>query len=149
MDFGDDDELAIVVLCASSSFDCADPVSCLVLQLQVPRVPSRYTLGTSRYLQVPPLLGGLPQLVDWLVLGQRGEGLEESVVVRVVRVVLDLGQAQKLRSGKPCVGGGAGGRLAKVDFCGGLRGEGDGIVERGVASRVAHTESRRGRVDRC
>jgi len=141
VDFGDD-ELAIVVLCASSSFDCADPVSCLLLQLQVPRVP-------SRYLQVPPLLGGLPQLVDWLVLGQRGEGLEEPVVVRVVRVVLDLGQAQKLWSGKPCVGGGAGGRLAKVDFCGGLRGEGDGIVERGVASRVAHTESWRGRVDRC
>ena len=86
--------------------------------------------------------------MDWLVLGQRGEGLEEAVVVRVVRVVLDLGQAQQLWSGEPCVGGGAGGGLAKVDFCGGLRGEGDGVVERGIASRVAHSKAWRGGVDR-
>ena len=46
--FGDDDELAIVVLCASSSFDCADPVSCLVLELQVPWVPPGTLQVTSR-----------------------------------------------------------------------------------------------------
>ena len=112
-----------------------------MLELQVPRVPP----GT---LQVPPLLGGLAQLVDRLVLGQRGEGLEEAVVVRVVRVVLDLGQAQQLRPGEPCVGGAAGRRLSKVDFSGGLRREGDWVVERGVAPRIAwHPEAWRGGVD--
>ena len=87
--------------------------------------------------------------MDWLVLGQRGERLEEPVVVWVVRIVLDLGEAQQLWSGKPCVGGAASGGLAKVDFCGGLRGEGDGVVERGVASRVAHPKAWRGGVDCC
>ena len=130
-------------MCASSSVDCADPVSCLAPELQVPQVPP----GTSRYLQVPSLLGGLTQLVDWLVLGQRGERLEEPVVVWVVRIVLDLGEAQQLWSGKPCVGGAASGGLAKVDFCGGLRGEGDWVVESSVASWVAHPKAWRGRVD--
>ena len=122
-------------------------MSCLVLELQVPRAPPGTLQAPPGTIQVPPLLGGLPQLVDWLVLGQRGEGLEEPVVVRVVSVVLDLGQAQQLRSGEPCVGGGAGGGLPKVDFCGGLRGEGDGVVERGVASGVAHPKTWRGGVD--
>ena len=95
------------------------------------------------------LLGGLAQLVDGLVLGQGGERLEESVLVRVVCVVLDLGQAQQLRPGEPCVGGAAGRGLSKVDLGGSLRGERDRVVERRVPSRVAHPEAWRGRVDGC
>ena len=90
------------------------------------------------------LLGGLAQLVDGLVLGQGGERLEESVLVRVVCVVLDLGQAQQLRPGEPCVGGAAGRGLSKVDLGGSLRGERDRVVERRVTPRVAHPEAWRG-----
>lgn len=86
------------------------------------------------------LLGSaqLAQLLHRLVLGQAGQRLEQPVVVRVVGVVLDLREGEKLRPSKGSIGGGGGG-LAEVNFSGGLR-EGDGVVEGGVAP-VGHPEA--------
>ena len=89
------------------------------------------------------LLGGaqLAQVVHRLVLGQARQRLEQPVVVRVVRVVLDLGEREQLWAGEGAVGG-AGGGLPEVDFSRGL-GERDWVVEGGVAP-VCHAEARRG-----
>jgi len=80
----------------------------------------------------------LPELMDCLVLCKTRQRLEESVVVWIVCVILDLGEGKKLGSREGSVGR-ARWRLPKVDFSWGLR-KGDWIVESCVSSRVGHTE---------
>jgi hypothetical protein len=82
-------------------------------------------------------------MVEPLVLGQAGQRLEQAAVaVRVVGVVLDLGEGEELGTGKGGVARTAR-RLAKVDLRGRL-GEGERVVESGgvAAGRVvAHGEA--------
>ena len=69
-------------------------------------------------------------MVETLVLGQTRQRFEDSIIVRVVGVVLDLSQREELWPGRRVAG-----RLSEVDFSGRL-GEGDGVVEGWVGARV-------------
>jgi len=77
-------------------------------------------------------------VVETLVLGQTRQRFEDSIIVRVVGVVLDLSQREELWPGRRVAR-----RLSEVDFSGRL-GEGDGVVEGGVGARVGHGEARAG-----
>ena len=77
-------------------------------------------------------------MVETLVLGQTRQRFEDSIIVRVVGVVLDLSQREELWPGRRVAR-----RLSEVDFSGRL-GEGDGVVEGRVGARVGHGEARAG-----